>query len=69
MTGDRPRGDSIVAEPESLCHPRSVTSNCLVRRNGLDSHASRIIRIAHVIHDSHDYPNGTIWGHNNNDEA
>jgi hypothetical protein len=52
--------------------------------NGQGAHAIRIIRIAHVVHvirithvvrvihvshDANDYPNGTIWGRNNNNEA
>jgi hypothetical protein len=75
VTGARPHDASIPAEPENMRHPCSVTSNRLVRHNDRDTHASHIIRIdlidhtAHVIHDAHDYPNGMIWGKNNNNEA
>jgi hypothetical protein len=63
MTGARPRDASILAGPEGLNRPRSITSNHLVHHNGQDASTPRIVRTAHnshIIHVAHDYLNGTI---------
>jgi hypothetical protein len=30
---------------------------------------AHVARVIHVAHDAHDCPNGTIWGHDDNNEA
>jgi hypothetical protein len=30
---------------------------------------AHVARVIHVAHDAHDYPNGTIWVHDDNNEA
>jgi hypothetical protein len=53
VTSARSRDASVPAEPGSLCHPHTVTSNHRVHHDGRDAHTSCLIRINHIAHVAH----------------
>jgi hypothetical protein len=60
---------SIFVEYGNLQRPRTVISNNHVCHGGRDARVSHFIRIDHIAHDDHDYPNKIVPDYNSYNEV